>query len=73
MTKRRPKNKKPTGLNRFLGNCLLNEREKLRQQYRKRQQAYNTENMVEVDKGLYEIRGGGRCKKNIDRSVTAVI
>uniref|UniRef100_A0AAF5Q1I7 Large subunit GTPase 1 homolog n=1 Tax=Wuchereria bancrofti TaxID=6293 RepID=A0AAF5Q1I7_WUCBA len=52
MTKRRPKNKKPTGLNRFLGNCLLNEREKLRQQYRKRQQAYNTENMVEVDKNV---------------------
>ncbi|EFO20434.1 hypothetical protein LOAG_08056 [Loa loa] len=50
MTKRRPKNKKPTGLNRFLGNCLLNERERLRQQYRKKQQACNTENMVEINK-----------------------
>ncbi|VDO35617.1 unnamed protein product [Brugia timori] len=52
MTKRRPKNKKPTGLNRSLGNCLLNEREKLRQQCRKRQQAYNTENMIEIDKNV---------------------
>lgn len=50
MTKRRPKNKKPTGLNRSLGNCLLNERENLRQQYRERQQVYNAENMVEINK-----------------------
>lgn len=49
MTKRGPKNKKPTGLNRFLGNCLLNEREKLRQQYRKRQQTYDADNLVEIN------------------------
>uniref|UniRef100_A0A158Q898 Large subunit GTPase 1 homolog n=1 Tax=Elaeophora elaphi TaxID=1147741 RepID=A0A158Q898_9BILA len=50
MTKRRQKNKKPTGVNRSLGNCLLNEREKLRKQYRKNQKAYNAENMVEINK-----------------------
>ncbi|KAL3997160.1 50S ribosome-binding GTPase family protein [Acanthocheilonema viteae] len=50
MTKRRPKNKKPTGLNRFLGNCLLNEREKLRQQCRKAQEACNVENLIEINK-----------------------
>ncbi|CAG9537602.1 unnamed protein product [Cercopithifilaria johnstoni] len=50
MTKRRPKNKKPAGLNRFLGNRLLNEREKLRQQSRKRQQAYSAENLAEINK-----------------------
>ncbi|VDM91490.1 unnamed protein product [Onchocerca ochengi] len=48
MTKRRLKNKKPTGLNRSLGNCLLNEREKSRQQHRKKQQAYDAENIVEI-------------------------
>ncbi|MCP9259859.1 Large subunit GTPase 1 [Dirofilaria immitis] len=48
MTKRRPNNKKPTGLNRYLGNSLLNEREKLRRQYRKKQQAYEAENIAEI-------------------------
>uniref|UniRef100_A0A915PN84 Large subunit GTPase 1 homolog n=1 Tax=Setaria digitata TaxID=48799 RepID=A0A915PN84_9BILA len=52
MTKRRATNKKPSGFNRSLGNCLMNEREKSRRQYRKRQQGYDAENIAEINKNV---------------------
>ncbi|VDN29666.1 unnamed protein product [Gongylonema pulchrum] len=46
MTKRRATNKKPTGVNRSLGNCLSNERERVRTAHRHKERGYEADNKL---------------------------
>ncbi|VDN06842.1 unnamed protein product [Thelazia callipaeda] len=55
MTKRRPTNKKPTGANRSLGNCLSKECEKSLQRHRKKEEGYGAENITEMNKNAAQI------------------